>query len=187
MPLSQLDPHTALIVVDLQKGIIGQPLVDPITPIIENITALLHAFRSAHRPVVLVNVAGSAPGRTEQPPRVHTFPEGWTTLVPELNVQSSDLLVTKHSWGAFQATGLAAQLRALAITQVVVAGIATATGVEATARQAYESGFNVTLPLDAMTDTRVEAQAYSKSHVFPRLAETGATQQVLHLLSQRGS
>jgi nicotinamidase-related amidase len=37
-------------------------------------------------------------------------------------------------------------LKARDVTQVVIAGVATGTGVEATARQAYEAGFNVTTP-----------------------------------------
>lgn len=70
----------------------------------------------------------------------------------------------------------------MGVTQVVVAGIATGTGVEATARQAYELGFNVTLAVDAMTDARPEAHAYSLSAVFPRLGETGTTQEIIDLL-----
>jgi isochorismate hydrolase len=55
-------------------------------------------------------------------------------------------------------------------------------GVEATARQAYEQGFNVTLALDAMTDTRAVAHEYSIRNVFPRLGETGSTQEIISLL-----
>ena len=58
---------------------------------------------------------------------------------------------------------------------VDITGAATGTGVEATARQAYEQGFNVTLATDAMTDVRPEAHEYSLKHVFPRLGETGST------------
>jgi nicotinamidase-related amidase len=78
-------------------------------------------------------------------------------------------------------------LKAKAVTQVVLVGVATGTGVESTARQAYEHGFNVTLAIDAMTDTRPEAHAYSLSHVFPRLGETGTTQEIIDLLAKRGS
>jgi nicotinamidase-related amidase len=73
------------------------------------------------------------------------------------------------------------------VTQVVLAGVATGTGVEATARQAYEAGFNVTLAVDAMTDVRPEAHEYSLRHVFPRLGETGSTQDVLDLLAKRSA
>jgi nicotinamidase-related amidase len=63
--------------------------------------------------------------------------------------------------------------------------VATGTGVEATARQAYEQRFNVTLAVDAMTDVRPEAHVYSLASVFPRLGETGSTQDILTLLTAR--
>ena len=187
MALTVLDPNTALIIVDLQKGIIGLPAIHPIEHIIERAASLAAGFRERGLPVVLVNVAGAAPGRTEQPGRTAAFPEGRTDLIPELGRQADDIMVTKYSWGAFATTDLEVRLKALGVTQVVVTGVATGTGVEATARQAYEGGFNVTLAIDAMTDTRVHAHEYSIGNVFPRLGETGSAQDVLDLLAKRGS
>ncbi len=187
MPLTTLDQKTALIVVDLQKGLINLPFVHSIAAVTERNRALLDAFRRHDLPVVLVNVAGGAPGRTEQPRRYSTFPEGFSDLIPELDRQSTDIVVTKRTWGAFASTDLEAQLKANGVTQVVVTGVATGTGVEATARQAYEQGFNVTLALDAMTDGRPEAHEYSLAHVFPRLGETGSTQDILNLLATRSA
>jgi nicotinamidase-related amidase len=187
MPVTTLDPKTALIVVDLQKGIISSPFIHPIAGVIERTCALLKAFRQRDLPVVLVNVAGVAPGRTEQPPRFSTLPEGFSDLIPELDRQSGDIVVTKRTWGAFATTDLEVQLKANGVTQVVVTGVATGTGVEATARQAYEQGFNVTLALDAMADVRPEAHEYSRASVFPRLGETGSTQDILNLLATRSA
>jgi nicotinamidase-related amidase len=62
-----------------------------------------------------------------------------------LGEQPSDILVTKRSWGAFATTDLDDQLKAKSVTHVVLAGVSTSVGVEATARQAYEQGFNVGL------------------------------------------
>ena len=187
MPVTTIDDKTALIVVDLQKGIVNLPTVHPISGVIERSCALIDAFRQHDLPVVLVNVAGGAPGRTEQPRRHSALPEGFTDLLPELNKQPGDIVVTKRTWGAFPSTDLQSQLKAKGVTQVVVAGVATGTGVEATARQAYEHGFNVTLAVDAMTDARPEAHAYSLSHVFLRLGETGTTQEIIDLLAKRSS
>lgn len=187
MALTTLDPNIALIIVDLQKGIVGLPLVHPIDGVIERACALADAFRERGLPVVLVNVAGGAPGRTEQPPQTGSRPDGWTDLIPELNPQAGDILATKRTWGAFATTDLEAQLKARGVTQVVIAGVATGTGVEATARQAYEAGFNVTLALDAITDIRPEAHAYSIKNIFPRLGETGTGQEIIDLLPARGS
>src|ERR1700691_2600019 len=126
-------------------------------------------------------VAGRAPGRTEQGPRGNTsISEGWTDLLPHLDQQPSDIVVTKRSWGAFATTDLERQLKARGVTQDVVTGVATA-------RQAYEQGLNVTLALDAMTDTRQEAHEYSIRNVFPRVGETGSTQEIISLLERRSS
>jgi len=186
--IPQLDPRTALIVVDLQKGIVGRPAVHPIGAVVARIRALADAFRTQGLPVVLVNVAGRPPGRTEQAPRLESPPpEGWTELIPELGRQPGDITVTKHSWGAFAGTNLEARLKALGVTQVVVTGVATAIGVEATARQAYELGFNVTLACDAMTDMRAETHDNSIDNIFPRLGETGTSADILALLRKRSA
>ncbi len=184
MALTTLDPKTALIVIDLQKGIVTYPTVHPIDGVVKQARSLADAFRQRGLPVVLVNVAGQAPGRTERPRHPEPFPAGWIDLVPELNQQPGDIVVTKRTWGAFASTDLEKQLKALGVTQVVVGGVATGTGVEATARQAYEAGFNVTLAIDAMTDMRPEAHDYSIAQVFPRLGETGTTQEILGLLER---
>jgi nicotinamidase-related amidase len=185
MPLTTLDSKTALIVVDLQKGIINSPFIDPVAGVIERTGALLAAFRQRDLPVVLVNVAGAASGRTEQPRRFSTLPDGFSDLIPELDRQAGDTVVTKRTCGAFASTDLEVQLKANGVTQVVVTGVATGTGVEATARQAYEQGFNVALALDAMTDVRPEAHEYSVASVFTRLGETGSTHDILKLLATR--
>ncbi len=182
MAVTQLDPNTALIVVDLQKGIVGLPLLHPVDAVVMQARALADAFRQRGLPVVLVNVAGSAPGRTEQPRQSGSHPEGWTDLIPELNRQPTDIVVTKRTWGAFASTDLEARLKSRGITQVVVAGVATGTGVESTARQAFEQGFHVTLAIDAMTDRRREAHDYSIGTVFPRLGETGTSRDIVALL-----
>jgi len=185
MPLTTLDPNTALIVIDLQKGIVNGNFIHPIGDIIDRTRALIDVFRAKNLPVVLVNVAGRPPGRTEQGPRSDiSFSEGWTDLLPQMDQQPSDIVVTKRSWGAFATTDLEGQLKARGVTQVVVTGVVTSGGVEATARQAYEQGFNVTLALDAMTDLRAEAHEYSVRRVFPRVGETGSTREIIFLMER---
>jgi nicotinamidase-related amidase len=86
--------------------------------------------------------------------------------------------------GAFTNTDLEARLKGLGVTQVVLAGVATSIGVESTARHAYELGFNVTLAIDAMTDLSLEAHDNSVARIFPRLGETGSTQEIVDLLGR---
>jgi len=187
MTVTTLDPNTALIVIDLQKGIVGFPTVHPIGGVLACTTVLTSAFRRRRLPVVLVNVTGGAPGRTERSHNLEGLPADWADLVPELNAQPGDLQVTKRTWGAFTNTDLEARLKALGVTQLVLAGVATSIGVESTARHAYELGFNVTLAIDAMTDMNADAHVNSLMRIFPRLGETGVTQEIIDLLEKRSA
>ena len=182
MTVTTLDSKTALIVIDLQKGIVSLPGVEGLPEVIKHAMALTDAFRKHNLPVVLVNATGVAPGRAEQSRRMGDLPAGWADLIPELNAQPSDHLVSKQSWGAFTNTDLDAYLKGQGVTQVVVCGVATSIGVESTARFAYELGYNVTLAVDAMADLNAEAHANSVTRMFPRLGETGTTPEIIALL-----
>jgi len=184
MTVTTLDPKTALVVIDLQKGIVGLPTVHPIAGVLAAATTLTAAFRRRGLPVVLVNATGVAPGRTERSNSLEGMPTDWADLVPELNAQPDDLLVTKQTWGAFTNTDLEARLKALGVTQLVVVGVATSFGVESTARHAYELGFNVTVALDAMTDLSLEAHDNSVARIFPGLGETGSARAIVDLLDR---
>lgn len=182
MPLTKLDDIAALVVIDLQKGILSLPTVHPAAAIVERSAELARAFRKRGLPVVLVNVSGSAPGRTDAVrPKFAPQPD-WAELVPELGPEEGDHLVTKQRWGAFLGTTLGEYLRGRGVTQVVLAGVATSIGVESTARSAYDLGFNVTLVADAMTDRDEQAHRHSVERIFPRLGEIAQTQEVLDLL-----
>lgn len=158
----------------------SMPMVHPPAQVIAQSAKLAQAFREKGLPVVLVNVAGVAPGRTETPPRAGgARPANWTELVPELDQQPGDILVTKYTWGAVHGTPLDMHLRRQGVTQVVLCGIATSIGVESTARSLYECGYNLTLVTDAMTDRDAETHENSIKRIFPRLGETGTTQDVL--------
>ncbi len=184
MTITTLDPTTALIVIDLQKGFVGFPTVHRIDGVLAAAADLAATFRRRHLPVVLVRATGAAPGRTERSFSLDGLPSDWADLVPQLDVQPGDLLVTKRTWSPFTSTGLEAQLRALGVTQLVLAGFATSIGVESTARQAYELGFNVTLALDAITDLSPEAHDNSVTRIFPRLGETGSSREIAELLDR---
>jgi nicotinamidase-related amidase len=61
---------------------------------------------------------------------------------------------------------------ALAEIKLQMAGVATSSGVEATARNAYDHGYNVTLVVDAMTDLSPDAHRHSVETIFPQLGES---------------
>jgi nicotinamidase-related amidase len=184
MPLTQLDPIPALIVIDLQKGIVGLPTAHPSAEIVERSASLARAFRERGLPVVLVNVTSRAPGRTSFMRPMPPFPPDWTELVPELEQQPGDILIAKQRVGAFIGTSLDEELRRRGVTQLFLTGVATSAGVEATARSAYDHGYHVVLVVDAMTDMDPEAHRYSVEKTFPRLGEADTTENILKHLNE---
>lgn len=180
----ELDTNAALLVIDLQKGIVGLPTVHPTVAIVERAAHLARAFRERGLPVVLVNVSGRAPGRTDAGPPRFSFPPDWAELVPELQQQPGDYLVTKQRVGAFIGTSLADYLRQRGVSQVVLAGISTSAGVESTGRSAYDLGYNVAFVVDAMTDLDADTHSHSVDKVFPRFGETTTTGDLLKLLKE---
>jgi nicotinamidase-related amidase len=184
MPLTQIDHVAALVVIDMQKGIVAMPIAHPIAPLIERIASLARAFRAHGLPVILVNVTGLAPGRVEAKFNFSP-PTDWADLIPELERQPGDYTVTKQQVGAFYGTALEQILRRRGVTQVFVVGVATGSGVEATARTAYDHGYHVALVTDAMSDLNPETHRYSVEKVFPRIGETAHTDEVLALLQRR--
>lgn len=185
MPVTALDPMTALVVIDLQKGITQLATVHPMSDVLDRAAALANAFRQQRLPVVLVNVIGGAPGRTETARPSGERPSDWSELVPELLHQNDDILISKSTWGAFTGTGLDELLKKRGVTNLVLCGVATSIGVESTARQAHELGFNVTIALDAVTDRDPDAHHNSVERIFPRLGETATTSEVIDLLVRR--
>jgi nicotinamidase-related amidase len=105
-------------------------------------------------------------------------------LVPELEQQPGDYLVSKQRWGAFLGTSLDDYLRQRGVTQIFLTGVATSAGVESTARSAYDLGYNVALVVDAMTDLNAEAHRHTVERIFPRLGETETADRVLEVLSR---
>lgn len=182
MPLSTLDTTAALIVVDLQKGIVALPAVHPVSEIVGRSARLARTFRERGLPVVLVHVTGAAPGRTDAGPRNFASSEDWTELVPELEQRPEDYLVSKQAPGAFLGTPLDAYLRERNVTQVFVAGIATSVGVESTVRSAYDLGYNVVVVVDAITDRDADAHRLCVEKMFPRISETDTTDNVVKRL-----
>jgi nicotinamidase-related amidase len=179
MPLTQLDPVAALVAIDLQKGIVGMPCgPHPTADVVQRTAQLALEFRKHNLPVVLVNVEGRAPGRVDATINFNP-PAGWAELVPELGREPSDYAVTKLQIGAFYGTALERILRRAGVTQIFLTGVATTVGVEATARQAYDLGFNVVVVEDAMSDMNADNHNHAVRAVYPRIAEVTTTTDAL--------
>ena len=188
MALTTVDPRPALVLIDLQKGILARPTAHPIEGVLDRAAELARGFRARALPVVLVNVAGGAPGRTEAPPRSAAAQPAadWMEIAEQLEPQPSDHRVTKMTWGAFHGTGLDPLLKELGVTQLLLGGVATSIGVESSARAAFEHGYNVVLVTDAMTDTSAEAHASSLALIMPRLGECTTAAAALAALEGAG-
>ena len=174
-----LDPKTtALVLIDLQKSIVAMPL-SPYSgaDVVKISISLAASFRKAGSLVVLVNVAFAKDfGDALRPPVDQPFiapvgglPEDWAELVDGL-AQPTDLRVTKHQWGAFYGTDLDVQLRRRGIKAIVLGGVATNFGVESTAEQAWERGYEVILAENATSSRSAEMHAFSIESILPRLS-----------------
>ena len=181
MTLTSIDPKAALIVIDLQKGIVPADPEHPFAAVVQQSARLAEVFRERGLPVVLVKVTGRPAGRTDndRPGGGTAFPPGWTDLVDELKARPTDHLVTKRRRNAFHDTGLDTLLRDLGVTQVVLTGISTSSGVESTARAAFDLGYHVVLATDAMADPDAEAHRNSIERIFPKTGETATTAEVV--------
>ena len=180
---------TAIVVIDLQKGIASIP-TEPYSAkvIIENASKMLNEFRKNNMPVFLVHVTPSKDMKDALRPvsetsfQMSNYDSSWSEYVQELNIQPSDFLITKHQWGAFYGTELDLQLRRRKIETIVLCGIATNFGVESTARFAYEFGFNQVFVEDAMAARSKDEHNFPIKYIFPRLGLIRNTEQVIKAL-----
>ncbi len=185
--VTAIDKQTALVLIDLQKAVVKLPLAKPVSEILSNAAKLLHAFRAAGLPVVIVNVnpAGARWTKARKdaaPPQAGPFSPDWLEITPEIDIKPEDILITKHTWSAFYETALDDELKKRGVTGIVLAGISTSIGVEGTARGASERGYNLTFAKDAMTDMFAEAHEHSLKYIFPRIGEVDDTCKIIEKL-----
>lgn len=179
-----LDPRTtALVLIDLQNGIVARPW-HPRSggEVVARAKPAAQRFRDAGATVVLVNVGFSSdysdvPNRNVDEPASYPeggLPEDWSRLADGL-AAPSDLRVTKRQWGAFHGTELDLQLRRRGVRTMALAGIATNLGVESTARQAWELGYDLIMLEDLCAGPSAELHAMAFTHIFPRIARVGSS------------
>jgi nicotinamidase-related amidase len=180
---------TALVLIDLQQGIVGHAKAPHSTAtVMAHATALADAFRRGGAPVVRVRVGWSADGRdrlnapVDAPAPAGPSSADWLADPEGLPARPDDIAILKHQWGAFYGTALDLQLRRRAIRTIVLGGISTSIGVESTARDAYERGYAVVIAEDACGSPSAQAHRHSVTVVFPRLARVRSTSEVLAAL-----
>ncbi len=180
---------TALVVIDLQKGIATMP-GKPHTAqeVIANSAKLVAAFRSKGMSVFLVHVQGSKETSLnvisdDTFTRPASMPADWAEFVNEIAPTPTDVVITKRQWGAFYGTDLELQLRRRGIDTIVLCGIATDYGVESTARFAYEYGYQQIFAEDAMTSRTDEQHNAAVNFVFKRMGRVRKTEEILGALA----
>ena len=181
---------TALVVIDLQKGIAsmqGSPYLSSV--VIKNAADLADTFRKNNMPVFLVHVVASGADRLKtisdsQMMMSGQPPKDWADFVPELGPKESDIIITKKQWGAFYGTELDLQLRRRKIDTIVLCGIATNYGVESTARFAYEYGYHQIFAEDAMSSMSKEAHEASVNFALKRMGRVRKTEEIIKSLEQ---
>jgi nicotinamidase-related amidase len=189
MSATQLDPRSALLAIDLQKGLSAFSFTRPFAEVVANAARLAEAFRSAGLPVILVRVVPPRPDegwrqqRVSQTLSLVSAPD-FGELMPGLKQRPDDVVVTKRQWNAFYGTELDVQLRRRGVTGLVVAGVRTCIGIEGTARAAHERGYNLTFVEDAMADIDGEAHDHTVNRILPRLGEVDTTARIVSLLTR---
>jgi nicotinamidase-related amidase len=187
-----LEPSTtALVVIDLQRGIVGMG-AEPHEPaaVVALAAKMAAAMRAAGGTVVLVHVMRSADGKDALKPITDApaggggrpVPPDWAEFVPEMTPQPGDVVITKRQWGAFYGTDLDLQLRRRGIDTIILCGISTTMGVESTARDAFERGYQQVFVEDAISAHGTEEHRCTVANVFPRIGRVRSTQEVLAAL-----
>jgi nicotinamidase-related amidase len=180
--ITAIDKNTALVLIDLQKGIVGYPTVHPMAGILDNSAKLVEAFRKANLPIVIVNVNPSGAwtrARKDVNQSSGGYKDDFLEITHEIKTHPDDIIITKHTWGAFFETPMHDELQKRGVTGIVIGGVSTSKGVEGTARQAAERGYNITFANDAMTDTNGQAHENSVNVIFPVMGEVGTTEEIL--------
>jgi nicotinamidase-related amidase len=177
---------TALVVIDLQQGIVGRQTAPYAADVVvKNAAALAEAFRKNGLQVFLVRVTPSPDGKDALRPVVDVSmpfqipPPGWADIVPEIGPKEGDFVITKHQWGAFYGTELDLELRRRGLATIVLCGISTNIGIESTARFAYEYGYNQVFAEDAMAALSAEEHAHAVTKIFPRIGLVRKTGEIL--------
>jgi nicotinamidase-related amidase len=132
-------PNTALLVIDVQNGVVGGAYARD--TIVANVGTVVETARESNAPVVWVQHSSDN--------LTHGSDE-WQ-IVPELSPQESEPVVEKRYPDAFEDTTLESVLAGLAVGRLVVVGAQTDECVRSTLHGALVRGYDATLVSDAHT------------------------------------
>lgn len=195
--MMSIDPaRTALVLIDVQKGIVANTLAPHTSAqVVSRCAALAETCRRKGALIVLVTVgwhkgfadALSQPVDVETPRDPHGPAADFADIAAGLSVGPEDIHITKRQWGAFHGTELDLQLRRRGITTIILAGIATNLGVESTARAAWEHGYSLLFAEDATSSFTAEMHGFAMNAIFPRLGRVRSSAQIAAMFDQDGA
>ncbi len=140
-------PNTALLVIDVQNGVVGA--AHERDAVVANIATLVDRAREHGVPVVWVQHADE---------HLEKDSDAWQ-YVPELALRPSEPLVHKTFGDSFEATGLEDVLADARVGRLVVTGAQTDACIRSTIHGAFTRGYDVTLVGDAHTNLYWQEQA----------------------------
>ena len=132
-------PNTALVVIDVQNGVVGG--AHHRDQVVANIGTLVDKARDEDVPIVWVQHSDEG---------LEKGSEAWE-YVPELVRQDSESLVEKTFGDSFEGTDLEEVLARAGVGHLVVAGAQTDACIRSTIHGAFTRGYDVTLVGDAHT------------------------------------
>ncbi len=190
--LSLNPKSTALVLIDLQKGILAMPVAPhSAAQVVDNSARLGASLKQAGGVVAPVHVAFSPDDADRLRPEVDRpnpaapLAADWSDLVPEIARLAADFVIVKRQWGAFHGTELDLQLRRRGVDTIVLTGVATNFGVESTAREAWQHGYGVVVAEDAVSSLGEAMHRFSIETILPRLARVRSTAEILATLEAK--
>lgn len=183
-----LNKTTALIVIDLQNGVLDpEPVPFGKDQVVARSVSLAKAFAAAEIPIMLTTTdfgpgyADAPKGAADTPWALPKdgLPAEFATLVPEVDALPAAVRIVKRQMSAFFGTELDLQLRRRGCGTVVICGVATNMGVEATARAAFDLNYNVVIAADACSSVAPGLHEFAVEKILPRIARVRQADEII--------
>jgi len=152
-----IDPkHAALLVIDMQSYF--QQIIQPV---LENISGVIQACRQKNIPVVFTQH-----GHTDPPSDGGVLEQWWGEVIlhgtkdwkfiPEMKIESKDIILPKKRYSAFFETELDTILRSKGVQDLIISGVMTNLCCETTARDAFMRDYKVFFLIDGTATGKEE-------------------------------
>ena len=185
---------TAVVLIDLQKGLLGLPLAPyAATQVVGSAVRLAKKVTTTGGTVVLVRVdfgdglAAAPRGQTDTPLAIPAggIPADWSEIAPDLLAIQPCLTVTKHNWSAFYGTNLDLQLRRRGISHIILGGLMTNFGVESTARDGWQHNYTVVVAEDACGSFNADLHGFAIANTLPRVSLVRKSSEIIAALDEK--